>query len=114
MKLKLLGLLVALPMAALFPAKAMAQRDPLRFEAGVQFSALSLNDPDLLRRHPIDPGFIGVTPGIGRRTEPGFGGRFTYNLTKAFALEAEGKPDDAAFYRAIARKLAQARGKAEG
>jgi len=27
------------------------------------------------------------------------------------ALEAEGKPDDAAFYRAIARKLAQARGK---
>jgi hypothetical protein len=51
---------------------------------------MSLSDPDLLRRHPIDPGFIGITPGTARRNEAGFGGRFTYNLNKNFALEAEG------------------------
>jgi hypothetical protein len=39
-------------------------------------------------------------------------GNLLYALERcAMALEAEGKPDDAAFYRAIARKLAQARGK---
>jgi len=31
----------------------------------------------------------------------------------AMALEADGKPDDAAFYRAIARKLAAARGRGQ-
>jgi hypothetical protein len=30
----------------------------------------------------------------------------------ALSLEREGKPDDAAFYRGIARKLAEARGRA--
>jgi hypothetical protein len=29
----------------------------------------------------------------------------------ALALEAQGKPDDAAFYRGIGRKLAEARGR---
>lgn len=39
-------------------------------------------------------------------------GNLLYALERcAIALEDEGKPDDAAFYRAIARKLAQARGK---
>ena len=39
-------------------------------------------------------------------------GNLLYALERcAMALEAEGKADDAAFYRAIARKLAQARGK---
>lgn len=61
-----------------------------KFEVGVQFSVLSLNNPDGLRRHPIDPGFIGVMAGTGRRTEPGVGGRFTYNLTNNVAFEAEG------------------------
>ena len=32
----------------------------------------------------------------------------------ALALEAEGKPADAAFYRGIARKLAEARGREKG
>ena len=41
-------------------------------------------------------------------------GNLLYALERcAMALEAEGKPDDAAFYRAIARKLAAARGKGE-
>ena len=31
--------------------------------------------------------------------------------TTAIALEGEGKPDDAAFYRGIARKLAEAHGR---
>lgn len=39
-------------------------------------------------------------------------GNLLYALERcAIALEEEGKPDDAAFYRAIARKLALARGK---
>ena len=39
-------------------------------------------------------------------------GNLLYALERcAIALEAEGKADDAAFYRAIARKMAQARGK---
>jgi hypothetical protein len=32
----------------------------------------------------------------------------------ALALEQQGKPEDAAFYRGIARKLAEAHGKAKG
>jgi hypothetical protein len=39
-------------------------------------------------------------------------GNLLYALERcAMSLEDEGKADDAAFYRAIARKLAQARGK---
>ena len=52
---------------------AQGQSDETKkFEVGAQFSSLSLDD------------------GGGTRTEPGFGGRFTYNLTDNFALEAEG------------------------
>jgi hypothetical protein len=32
----------------------------------------------------------------------------------AMSLEGEGRPDDAAFYRGIARKLAEARGRQDG
>jgi hypothetical protein len=39
-------------------------------------------------------------------------GNLLYALERcAMTLEAEGKKEDAAFYRAIARKMAQARGK---
>jgi hypothetical protein len=39
-------------------------------------------------------------------------GNLLYALERAaMALEAEGKTDDAAFYRGIARKLATARGR---
>ncbi len=41
-------------------------------------------------------------------------GNILYALeTTALALEQQGKAEDAAFYRGIARKLAEARGKAK-
>lgn len=41
-------------------------------------------------------------------------GNLLYALERcAMALEEEGKREDAAFYRAIGRKLAEARGRAE-
>ncbi len=54
-------------------ARAQTEDTP-KIELGVQFSSLSINEPDF----------------AGTRTEPGFGGRFTYNLTDHVALEAEG------------------------
>ena len=42
-------------------------------------------------------------------------GNILYALeTTALSLEQEGKKDDAAFYRGIARKLAEAHGKSKG
>jgi hypothetical protein len=55
-------------------ARAQSQSqpdDPPRFEVGIHFSALTL------------------TPGNAYRTEVGFGGRFTVNLNRNIALEAE-------------------------
>jgi hypothetical protein len=66
-----------------------AQTAVPRFELGGQFALLSLNRPSQLVSNPIDPGFIGFRPAVDKRTEPGFGGRFTYNITKNIALEAE-------------------------
>jgi hypothetical protein len=52
---------------------ALAQsNERQKFEVGVHFSALSIDD------------------GGETRTEPGFGSRFTYNLTDNFAFEVEG------------------------
>ena len=52
---------------------ALAQADEIqKFEVGVHFTSLSIDQL------------------FGTRTEPGFGGRFTYNLTDNVALEAEG------------------------
>lgn len=61
-----------------------------RFEIGAHFSLVSLNQPSRLVRHPQDPGFIEIAPGQVRQIGPGFGGRFTYNLTNSIAFEAEG------------------------
>ena len=69
-------------------ATTLAQDVP-RFEVGAQFSVLSLNRPSVLVTGRLDPGFIGFGPGVGRRTEPGLGARFTYNLTNHIAFEAE-------------------------
>lgn len=42
-------------------------------------------------------------------------GNILYALERcALALESDGQPDGAAFYRAIARKLAEARGRESG
>lgn len=53
-------------------ARAQTQDELPKFEIGAQFSSLSINRS------------------FETRTEPGFGGRFTVNLTDNFALEAEG------------------------
>lgn len=54
-------------------SQAQAQSDETpKFEVGAQFSSLSINED------------------FNPRTEPGFGGRFTFNVTDNFALEAEG------------------------
>jgi len=71
--------------------EARAQRDVPRFEIGGQFSLLSLNSPssqDSLNPYldnPCQQLKLACT-----RVEPGFGVRFTYNVTKHIALEAEG------------------------
>lgn len=90
MKTKLTYLWSIIFIMLLGSTAAYSQAELPKFELGAQFSFMSLNDPDLLRSHPIAPGFIGVLPGTGRRNEPGFGGRFTYNLDQHFAIEAEG------------------------
>jgi hypothetical protein len=71
---------VALAALLLIPSEALAQEDAPRFEVGGQFSLLSRNKPssqddDLVSRHV---------------TAPGFGARFTFNVTNEIAFEAEG------------------------
>ena len=58
------------------------ERTP-RFEVGAQFTALNVKSPS-----PVPQFLIIAFDNI--HTEPGFGGRFTFNLTDNIALEAEG------------------------
>jgi len=51
-----------------------------RYEVGVQFTSLLVKDPK--------PAFSVTVP--RKHSEPGFGGRFTFNLTESVAFEAEG------------------------
>ena len=62
------------------PAQAQEPDVPSKIEVGVQFSSLTFPEQ-------IFPG--SATFGRGS-TEAGFGGRFTFNLNKHIALEAEG------------------------
>jgi hypothetical protein len=55
-----------------------------RYEFGAQFTSLFVDDPT------NDCGFCLVRNPQLIHTEPGFGGRFTLNLTEKFAVEAEG------------------------
>lgn len=67
--------------------------DAPKIELGVHFSSLGINNSS------------------GTRTEPGFGGRLTYNLTDHVALEAEGNffpTNDRSFSAAAGGNLAQA------
>jgi len=57
-----------------------AQERSKRFEVGVQFTSLLVKDPDIFLR----------ATGPRKHSEPGFGGRFTFNLTDTIAFEAEG------------------------
>ena len=59
------------------------ERTP-RFEAGAQFTSLFVDPPSGVAN-------FGATFDDGRvHVEPGFGGRFTFNLTENIAVEAEG------------------------
>ena len=61
------------------------QRTP-RFEAGAQFTSLFVDPPS-----DVPQGGVSATFDAGRvHVEPGFGGRFTFNLTENIGLEAEG------------------------
>ena len=72
----LLTYLAALPLLLSFQQRAQAQtEDAPRFEVGAQFSSLTIREPLF---------------GNEFRTEPGFGGRFTVNLTDYLAVEAQG------------------------
>ncbi|HSD46341.1 MAG TPA: hypothetical protein VLB87_06940 [Pyrinomonadaceae bacterium] len=55
-----------------------------RYEIGAQFTSLFVDDPT------NTCGFCLLRSPQRIHTEPGFGGRFTFNLTETFALEAEG------------------------
>src|SRR5688572_30473562 len=71
-------------LAILLDVGAQAQEPdvPSKIEVGVQFSSLTFSTQSQQR--------AGVAA-VGRgKTEAGFGGRFTFNLTKHVALEAEG------------------------
>jgi len=85
-------LFTAAALASLFftGAAVLAQGEVPRFEVGGQFSLLSRNSPssqaDAFFLSPED--FDELFP--RRVNKPGFGGRFTYNLTNNIAFEAEG------------------------
>ena len=55
-----------------------------KYEVGIHFTSLSLDPPTVISSDIV---FLGPER---LDTEPGFGGRFTYNLNRSFAIEAEG------------------------
>lgn len=63
------------------PASAQSDSDPGKVELGVHFTSITKPDFD------------------GGHTEPGFGGRFTFNFNRSLAVEAEGNffPHDCNF-----------------
>ena len=61
--------------------RILAQSDMPKIEISAQFSLLNID------RVRVDGNEIRLFAGV---TEPGFGARFTYNITKRLGLEAEG------------------------
>lgn len=61
-----------------------AQSDEKKFEVGGQFSSLHVTT------HTVTASGAFTVTTRGRNIESGFGGRFGYNLSKYFSLEAEG------------------------
>jgi hypothetical protein len=59
------------------------QEQTPRFEVGAQFTALNADAPSAVPQTPV------IIFDDLVHTEPGFGGRFTFNLTDSIALEAE-------------------------
>jgi hypothetical protein len=82
MKQPFLCTLIAALAALLFiDSEVLAQGDVPRFEIGGQFSLLKRDNPSAQFDDFIPPRNV---------AEPGFGARFTYNVTNNIALEAEG------------------------
>ncbi|MDQ1611007.1 MAG: hypothetical protein QOG00_938 [Pyrinomonadaceae bacterium] len=71
-----IGCAAALVLLCLFfapgDARAQEEKDAPKVEVGVQFTSLTMSDSFR-----------------GSSSEPGFGGRITYNLTNSFALETQ-------------------------
>jgi hypothetical protein len=74
------GVLAAILCVCLKCETAAAQADPPKFEVGAQFA---------LMRQSTRAVFGTFAPGDPSRWDAGFGGRFSYNLVKLVALEAE-------------------------
>jgi len=86
-------MLPALAFLLLIGSEAPAQNDVPRYEIGGQFSLLSLNSPSSQDSIGLKDYFDNPCVEFDLkcvRVEPGFGARFTYNLTSRIALEAEG------------------------
>ena len=81
-KPEFLASVIFVPMFLLCTAAEAQEPDvPSKIEVGVQFSSLTYSAPTILGQA------VSVGPGSA---EAGFGGRFTFNFNKHFALEAEG------------------------
>ncbi|HMG73103.1 MAG TPA: hypothetical protein VK582_06335 [Pyrinomonadaceae bacterium] len=65
-------------------SKVTSREKILKYEVGIQFTSISFDPPT-----PIFGDAVISGPELVD-TEPGFGGRFTYNLNRSVALEAEG------------------------
>lgn len=78
------------------PATQTNNQKPKRFEVGAQFSSLGLQQVE----HSLFSPIVQIPTFHNTITQAGFGGRFTFNLTPNFALEAQGDfypTDNAAF-----------------
>ena len=89
-------IIAALASVLFMGSEVLAQGKVPRFEIGGQFSLLSLDSPSSqgsLNNDFDNPclqlNLVGDVKACAR-VEPGFGARFTYNLTNHIALEAEG------------------------
>lgn len=78
----LASIFLALAILSDHNAQAQEPETPSKIEIGVQFSSLTINRQD-------PPGTGGLAA-ARTTTEAGFGGRFTFNLNRHVALEAEG------------------------
>lgn len=76
-------LMIGLPVVLSVGAQGQEPAVPSKIEVGVQFSSLTATSQSQ------QGGGLSAT-GTGKKAAAGFGGRFTFNLTKHLALEAEG------------------------
>src|SRR5258705_8437879 len=76
--------IAAVSLSMLVPAGVRAQTEEKKFEVGGQFSTLWVPT-----QTATTSGAVTVTT-TGREGHYGFGGRFGYNISKYFTLEAEG------------------------